>query len=191
MDMITEHNYGVPFLGYSSKINWRLLLLDFLSAKDQLNILRQIPLNKENDASHMEDIHTEMLKRLVIFLALPAFVLFSSIIWLTIDWPGLTKSVIENRRRKLRRRFNRVNTSFRPSVIGKKWHSAFVFSYQIYVGSTMISFPIILQGSAWLPSHLVVCRASHVPLHWQYIVTARRCHVSRWTSHCSKRHLPA
>ena len=59
MDMITEHNYGVP-----------------------------IPLNKEM-TSHMEDIHTEMLKRLVIFLALPALILFSSIIWLTIDWPGL------------------------------------------------------------------------------------------------------
>ena len=94
--------------------------------KEQLKTLGLIPLNKENDASHMEDIHTEMLKRLVIFLALPAFVLFSSIIWLTIDWPGLTKSVIENRRRKLRKRFNRVNASFRPSVIGQSWLSAFV-----------------------------------------------------------------
>ena len=84
MDMITEHNYGVP-----------------------------IPLNKENDASHMEDIHTEMLKRLLIFLALPAMVLFSSIIWLTYDWPGIVKAIIENRRRKLRRKFKNVNSSFR------------------------------------------------------------------------------
>ena len=94
--------------------------LFYKNIKVQLKILGLIPLNKENDASHMEDIHTEMLKRLIIFLALPAFVLFSSIIWLTIDWPGLTKSVIENRRRKLRRRFNRVNTSFRVSVIGQR-----------------------------------------------------------------------
>ena len=84
MDMITEHNYGVP-----------------------------IPLNKENDASHMEDIHTEMLKRLVIFLALPAMILFSSIIWLTYDWPGIVKAIIDNRRRKLRRKFKNVNASFR------------------------------------------------------------------------------
>ena len=82
--MITEHNYGVP-----------------------------IPLNKENDASHMEDIHTEMLKRLVIFLALPAMILFSSIIWLTYDWPGIVKAIIDNRRRKLRRKFKNVNASFR------------------------------------------------------------------------------
>jgi len=42
MDMITEHNYGVP-----------------------------IPLSHDDHSSHMDDIHTEMEKRLIVFLALP------------------------------------------------------------------------------------------------------------------------
>ena len=42
MDMITEHNYGV-----------------------------QIPLSHDDHSSHMDDIHTEMEKRLIVFLALP------------------------------------------------------------------------------------------------------------------------
>ena len=92
----------------------------------------------------MEDIHTEMLKRLIIFLALPAFVLFSSIIWLTIDWPGLTKSVIENRRRKLRRRFNRVNTSFRVSVIGQS--NGFLFLFLIFCESYQCQLLPTLQS---------------------------------------------
>ena len=48
MDMITEHNYGVP-----------------------------IPLSHDDHSSHMDDIHTEMEKRLIVFLALPG-ILFKS-----------------------------------------------------------------------------------------------------------------
>ena len=45
MDMITEHNYGVP-----------------------------IPLSHDDHSSHMDDIHTEMEKRLIVFLALPGII---------------------------------------------------------------------------------------------------------------------
>ena len=47
MDMITEHNYGVP-----------------------------IPLSHDDHSSHMDDIHTEMEKRLIVFLALPGILIF-------------------------------------------------------------------------------------------------------------------
>ena len=46
MDMITEHNYGVP-----------------------------IPLSHDDHSSHMDDIHTEMEKRLIVFLALPGILI--------------------------------------------------------------------------------------------------------------------
>ena len=48
MDMITEHNYGVP-----------------------------IPLSHDDHSSHMDDIHTEMEKRLIVFLALPGKLFFT------------------------------------------------------------------------------------------------------------------
>ena len=48
MDMITERNYGVP-----------------------------IPLSHDDHSSHMDDIHTEMEKRLIVFLALPGILFFN------------------------------------------------------------------------------------------------------------------
>ena len=63
---MAEHNKGVPIL---------------------------VETNKEGEASFLEDIHNEMLKRLVFFLLLPAVVLFSSILWLTFDWPGIIRTL--------------------------------------------------------------------------------------------------
>ena len=62
MDMITEHNYGVP-----------------------------IPLSHDDHSSHMDDIHTEMEKRLIVFLALPGILFLNHSITRSFHDFGLSK----------------------------------------------------------------------------------------------------
>ena len=47
----------------------------------------------EGETSLLAEVRNEMLKRLVFFLLMPAVVLFSSILWLTFDWPSIIKAV--------------------------------------------------------------------------------------------------
>ena len=59
-----------------------------------------ISMDPGDKESHMQKIHDEMLKRIVYFLAFPAFILFASLLWLSYDWPGLFKALVQAQRPK-------------------------------------------------------------------------------------------
>ena len=145
MDMITEHNYGVP-----------------------------IPLSHDDHSSHMDDIHTEMEKRLIVFLALPGNLIFIrlkrswnwSCIWLTLTLKC-------RRGRCIPRRWN-ISTGFKQSV-NRNWsYSCTPSICQIAVSTSPVS-PV--TDSVWQTlSYFMLLRSWHWIGCLRQIFSICQCH---------------
>ena len=85
--MITEHNYGDPIPlnreEYVISNNLEHYLCRIWKVYSTI-----LSLSGEDGHMSFEAIRQELTKRIFLFLGLPALVLFGSILWLAVDWPG-------------------------------------------------------------------------------------------------------
>lgn len=91
-DMITEHNYGDPIpLSRERFVSFSKIFVE----NEFIYFIVKL-LSSDGEDGHMSflAIRKELTKRIFLFLGLPALILFGSILWLAVDWPGFLSAWI-------------------------------------------------------------------------------------------------
>ena len=95
--MITEHNYGDPIPLNREEYVISNNLGNYLCRINDCITFTILSLSGEDGHMSFEAIRQELTKRIFLFLGLPALVLFGSILWLAVDWPGFFSAWIRSK----------------------------------------------------------------------------------------------